>query len=110
MPERELHNVETSHEKSDVNVRALLWSVAIFIVFAFITHGLLYVMFHFFAEIAREQTNEPMTDLARPANMSVPQTPRLQPLEMRDAHNAVMPPNASTPVIDMNEMRAHEEE
>jgi hypothetical protein len=109
MPEREILNPDTHHEKSDVNVRALLWSVAIFVVFAFITHGILYVMFHYFAEIARGQTNEPMTEIARPAGMSVPQTPRLQPFPNHDRAGAVIVPNANTPVTDMEEMRAAEE-
>jgi len=110
MPDREIHNVETHHEKSDVNVRALLWSVVIFVIFAFVTHAVLYVMFRFFAEIARGQTNEPMTELARPANMAMPPSPRLQPLEQRDEKNNVIPPNVSTPVTDLADMRSHEEE
>ena len=43
-------NPETHHEESDVNVRALLWSVVIFIVFAGVTHLVLYAQFHAYAD------------------------------------------------------------
>ena len=105
-----IFNAETHHEKSDVNVRALLWSVAIFIVFAFVTHGLLYLMFRYFAGIARGQTNEPMTSVMRPAGMSTPQTPRLQPFPTRDHDDSEVAPYRTTPVVDMDEMRARENE
>lgn len=108
MPEREIVNVETSHEKSDVNVKALLWSVAVFIVFGFITHGILFVMFKYFAEIARGQTNEPMTEIN--VRAEIPPEPRLQPLQTKDRAGKLIVPNASTPVTDMEEMRAREDE
>ena len=96
-------NAETHHEKSDVNVRALLWAVVIFIVFAAATHGLLYLQFHFFARHFRREASQPLTMMA-PAS-AVPSTPRLQPFP-----NSTLPPNASTPVTDMDEMRAAEEQ
>ena len=43
----EIVNPDTHHEKSDVNVRALLWAVVIFIVFGAVTHFLLYAQFHY---------------------------------------------------------------
>ena len=100
----EIVNPETHHEKSDVNVRALLWSVVIFIIFGAITHGLLYMQFNFFRELFRGSTNAPLTSIARPPDAAVPQEPRLQPFRMRD-----VPPNANTPVTDMDDMRAAEE-
>ena len=99
-------NPETHHERSDVNVRALLWFAAIFIVFAAVTHLVLWVMFKQFTSMARHTPSTPLTSLTRPADASVPQTPRLQPFPMK----ATMPPNANTPVVDMEEMRASEDQ
>ncbi|MGH9424351.1 MAG: hypothetical protein ACRD3J_30545 [Thermoanaerobaculia bacterium] len=99
----EIVNPETRHEESDVNVRGLLWAVVIFIVFAALTHLILYLQFHAYARYFRNETTQPMTMMARPS--SVPATPRLQPLE-----STALPPNASTPVKDMEEMRAAEEQ
>lgn len=97
-------NPETHHEKSDVNVRALLWSVVIFIIFGGVTHLLLYMQFNFLRQMFRGATNAPLTSIARPPDAAVPQEPRLQPFRMRD-----VPPNANTPVTDMDDMRAVEE-
>ena len=80
----EVVNPETHHEKSDVNVRALLWSMAVFIIFAAISHFVLWGMFKYFAELARNTTNPPLTEVARPPDMSIPQQPRLQPFPNRD--------------------------
>jgi hypothetical protein len=100
----EIVNPETHHEKSDVNVRALLWSVVIFIIFGGITHLLLYMQFNYMRQMFRGATNAPLTSIARPPDAAVPQEPRLQPFQMRD-----IPPNANTPVTDMDDMRAVEE-
>jgi hypothetical protein len=96
-------NPETRHEDSDVNVRALLWAVVIFIVFAFVTHAVLYLQFHAYARHFRNESSQPLTMMQRPSN--VPPTPRLQPFP-----NDKVPPNASTPLTDMAEMRAAEDE
>jgi len=100
----EIVNPETHHEKSDVNVRALLWAVVIFIVFGGVTHLLLYMQFNVFRQMFRGATNAPLTSMARPADAAVPQEPRLQPFKAGN-----IPPNANTPVTDMDEMRAAEE-
>src|SRR5438132_185049 len=91
-------NAETHHEKSDVNVRALLWSVAIFIIFAAMTHAVLYLQFHYFARLFRNEASQPLT-MMTPAS-PVPVAPRLQPFP-----NEKLPPNVSTPATDMDEMR-----
>jgi hypothetical protein len=96
-------NPETRHEESDVNVRALLWAVVIFIVFAGLTHLILYLQFHAYARYFRNQTSQPLTMMARPS--AVPATPRLQPLQTN-----ALPPNTTTPVKDMADMRASEDE
>ncbi len=106
----EIVNPETHHEKSDVNVRALLWAVVVFILFGAVTHLVLYMQFKYFRELFRGKTNAPLTDIARPPDAAVPQEPRLQPFQTRNAAGAVMPPNASTPAIDMEQMRATEEQ
>jgi hypothetical protein len=95
-------NPETRHEDSDVNVHALLWAVVIFIVLAAVTHVVLYLQFHAYARHFRKDSSQPLTRMARPSN--VPPTPRLQPFP-----NDKVPPNASTPLTDMADMRAAEE-
>lgn len=103
-------NAETQHEKSDVNVRALGWAVVIFIVFAAATHGLLYLQFHFFARYFRREASQPLTMMARPSDASIPATPRLQPFPTSLHAGGALTPNANTPVTDMAEMRAAEEQ
>src|SRR3954452_21349884 len=95
-------NPETRHEESDVNVRALLWSVIIFIVFAAVTHLILYLQFNAYARHFRNEASQPLTMMAPPSN--VPATPRLQPFPSKT------PPMLSTPVTDMVEMRKAEDE
>jgi len=104
----EIVNRETRHEESDVNVRALLWSVVIFIVFAGVTHLVLYLQFHAYARYFRHAAAPPLTMMSRPADASVPVTPRLQPFPTKNAEG-MMPPYAVTPVTDMAEMRARDE-
>lgn len=103
-------NPETHHEKSDVDVRALIWFVVIFIVFAIVTHLVLWLMFKYFATLARGATNAPLTSVARPADANVPQEPRLQPFPDRDEQGAVRAPYQHTPEVDLVLMRAREDE
>jgi len=100
----EIVNPETHHEKSDVNVSALLWSVVIFIAFGALTHGLLYWQFQFYRRHFSGKTNPlPLTAVTRPPDAAVPPEPRLQPFVTN------RPPFTSTPVTDMEQMRAAEE-
>ena len=103
--EDHLLNPETHHERSDVNVRALLWFVAIFIVFAVFTHFLTWILFRHFAKEARRDVRPPLTAMQRPGDLSVPQGPRLQPFPTEG-----MPPTRATPVKDMEEMQRSEEQ
>lgn len=105
----EVVNPETHHERSDVNVRALLWFAAIFIVFGALTHAVVYVMFKHFRQMAHDATTTPLTEIARPEDANVPQIPRLQPFPMKE-RGTTMPPNTSTPVVDMEQMRATEDQ
>jgi len=106
----EIVNPETHHEKSDVNVRALLWSVVIFILFAGATHLVLYLQFQFYRSKFRGKTNAPLTAVARPPDAAVPPEPRLQPFVTRNVGGATNPPMTNTPVTDMEQMRAAEEQ
>jgi hypothetical protein len=106
----EIVNPETHHEKSDVNVRALLWTVVVFIVFAALTHLVLYLQFQFYRSLFRGKTNAPLTAVARPADANVPPEPRLQPFVTRNVGGTENPPNTDTPVSDMEQMRAAEEQ
>ena len=102
-------NVETHHEESDVNVRALIWFMAIFIVFAAVTHVGLYLLYRFYRNIERgAKANAPLSSVALPQNADVPPTPRLQPFPNRMPNNEVVPPTSNTPVTDMADMRQNE--
>jgi hypothetical protein len=101
-------NPETRHEDSDVNVRALLWAVVIFIVFAIVTHLVLYLQFHAYAKHFRRDESQPLTMMGRPSN--VPPTPRLQPFPNKLVNGQDLPPNTNTPLTDMADMRAAEDE
>lgn len=117
MPERprtyhdgEIVNVATKHETSDVNVKALLGFVVVFIVFAIITHIVLLLLFHHYQTIFSGHTNESLTAIERPAGSDVPAEPRLQPLQTTGAKDLSIPPTAATPVVDMETMRQNEDE
>ncbi len=103
-------NLETHHEKSDVDVRALLWFVVIFIVFAALTHLLLYMMFRYFVVLSRGATNAPLTSIARPADAAIPQQPRLQPFPNKERDGTTVAPNALTPEVDMVLMRRDQDQ
>ena len=103
-------NVETHHESTDVNVKAIVWFVVIFIAFAAVTHAGLWLLYRFYIQIGRgAAANAPMTSVARSADANVPSVPRLQPFPSRDPHGEVIPPMADTPVTDMEAMRTQQE-
>src|SRR5437762_4227607 len=102
-------NPETHHEDSDVNVRALLWFMVIFLIFAAVTHAGLYVLYRFFVSMERgAAANAPISSVAMPRGADVPPVPRLQPFPNRMPTNQVLPPNRNTPVTDMSYMRSSE--
>jgi hypothetical protein len=103
-------NVHTRHEESDVNVRALFWFFIIFVVFAVVTHAALWLLFKYYAEIFRGETNQPLTQIAMPAGSNIPTEPRLQPFQTRDARGEEISPTAATPVADLVNMRRNEAE
>jgi hypothetical protein len=103
-------NVETHHEESDVNVRALIWFMVVFVVFAAVTHVGLLLLFKFFRGMERgAAANAPISSVAMPRDADVPPSPRLQPFPTRMPNNETMPPTHSTPVVDMADMRRSED-
>lgn len=106
----EIANVETHHEKSDVNVRALLWFVVIFIVFAAVSHVLIWLIYRYYRERDRVQTTPALTAVTRPAGVDTPPEPRLQPFPNTAPNGQPPPPYATTPVMDLKEMRQAEDQ
>ena len=116
MPEKHPHyatdeivNPDTAHEESDVNVRALIWFAVIFVVFAIVTHFIIWFFFQGLAKSERRTATAaaPLTEIARPADASVPKNqPLLQPFPKKHADGQDMSPNSDTPVVDLVKMRA----
>jgi hypothetical protein len=102
-------NVDTHHEKSDVNVRALIWTAVISLIIGVISFVVIWYMFRFLE--SRQQRSvkaePPLTQMQRPADASVPRDqPLLQPFPRQPADT---PPFSDTPVIDLQKMRIGEE-
>lgn len=116
MPERyhygddAIVNPETHHEKSDVSVRALMMFIAIFVVFAFVTHIAIWLLFKGFVRIERRRQPGPVTEMARPADVAIPKnTPLLQPFEHNGPDGKPVLPYQNTPVTDLAAMRESEQ-
>jgi hypothetical protein len=109
----DLFNPETHHEGSDVPVRPLWWALALFVIFAAITHIVLYFMYQWMVKAEQKRMDPPQTAVARPANAGVPQNqPLLQPFPTVPATETtatVAYPYQNTPVTDLQAMRANEE-
>ncbi len=101
-------NPGAHHDESEINVRALMAFVAIFVVFALLSHAALWLLFRFYVQSGRGARNPPMTQILRPADADVPALPRLQPFPTK-AGGDVRSPVADTPVADLEQMRAHED-
>lgn len=110
--EDDLVNPETSHEESDINVRAVIWFAVIFVVFAIVTHLVIYFMYGMFVNLERKNSaGTALTSIPRAKDASVPKNqPLLQPFPMKDAAGNEIAPTANTPVTDLIEMRRHEDE
>ncbi len=103
-------NPETHRERSDVNVRALIWFVVIFIIFAIAAHITLGILFKLYVRIENRRNTGQMTAVARPANVAVPQNqPLLQPFPRSTPKGEAIPPYRSTPVVDLADMRTAEQ-
>jgi hypothetical protein len=108
----DLFNPETHHEESDVPVKPLWWALALFILFAAITHLVLYFMYEGMLKAEKKRWEPPQTSVARPANAGIPQNqPLLQPFPVvpgTETTATVTEPYRHTPVTDLIEMRAAE--
>lgn len=106
----DLFNPETHHESSDVPTRPLFWAMVILVVFAAVTHMVLFFMYKAMIKSERGTGEPPRTALTRPANADVPQNqPLLQPFPKKDQEGHDVYPNRNTPVTDMEDMRRAEE-
>jgi hypothetical protein len=103
-------NPEVRHEVSDINVRAVIWSIAIFIGVAVVIHVALYFLFEFFAAGERRRSDQPVT-MVRTGRRAQPPQPRLQPFPDQPAawQGAQQRATFNTPVTDMQELTAREE-
>jgi hypothetical protein len=106
--DEDIVNVETHHEKSDVDVKALLTFFVIFVIFSAVTYGVLLVFFHQLKKFEDSKQAPPLTAIPMPDDANMPQNPRLQPFPTK-VQNTELPPNANTPVTDMVEMREAQE-
>lgn len=105
-------NVETHHEESDVNVKALLWTIAISVVIGAVSYVGIWWMFKFFSGMERRNAlaQTPLTEMQRPADASVPRDqPLLQPFPKKVGSGETMAPISDTPVVDLQTMRINED-
>lgn len=101
----DLFNPETHHEGSDVPLKPLWWALALFVIFAAITHIVLYFMYHGMLKAEKARMDPPQTAVPRPANADIPQNqPLLQPFPVSGAA-----PDESTSVTNLQAMRAAED-
>lgn len=105
-----IFNLETHHEKSDVNVRALLQFFVAFVIFSFATYFVVRVMFVYFKGSEKQASTDavPLTMMVKPAGAAIPAEPRLQPFQNKMQKGPEIPPNRNTPVTDMEDMRKGE--
>ena len=73
----EQENPTVAHEERDINVRAFMWFVVGFIIFAAVTHVLLYFMFGWFRDAEDRQQKEPVTRVQIDQPLAPPE-PQLQ--------------------------------
>jgi hypothetical protein len=108
-PENAVVDPETQHEESDVDVRALLWFVAVFIAFAVLMHAALWTLFKFYVQAEVKAAAAPMTQIAVSPDASVPGLPRLQPFPAKGPGGETQSPVDVTPAADLVDMRARED-
>jgi hypothetical protein len=107
----DLFNPETHHESSDVPVKALLWFIVIFVVFAVVSHIVILFLYKGMAGMERRRMDPAQTAVARPTTADVPQNqPLLQPFPRKDDKGQAVLPQSDTPVVDLVKMREAEDE
>jgi len=95
-------NPEVHHEERDINVRIVLWIIAIFIVGAIVIHAAISGLFDLFKAQEREKPQEPMTLIRQ--ERQLPIVPLLQPFPYK-ASGEGESPLVHTPVTDMASLR-----
>ena len=109
----DLFNPETHREESDVPLKPLWWALILFVVFAAITHIVLYFMYGALVKSETKRWDPPQTTVPRPASAHVPQNQALlQPFPVLPANEttaSIAVPYQNTPVTDMKAMRAAED-
>jgi hypothetical protein len=108
----DLFNPETHHETSDVNVRALLWFLAIFVIISVIAHFVLLGFYRGLSRMEKARTGEMLTQMQRPADAAIPKDePLLQPFPHPVPEARTVPaPYSNTPVTDLVHMRRAEQQ
>ncbi|HEX6178281.1 MAG TPA: hypothetical protein VF057_07970, partial [Thermoanaerobaculia bacterium] len=97
------------HEESDVNVRALLWFLAIFVILSVITHFALHLYYKGLSRLEKAKAPAPLTQMQRAPDADVPQgQPLLQPFPRETGEGVVIEPYRNTPVTDLHDMREAE--
>jgi hypothetical protein len=69
----EMHNDDTAHEESDINIAALVWSMVVMFGVVIITAGLMYVLFWNVLEKQAQERDPKLSPLAMPAT-TMPKT------------------------------------
>jgi hypothetical protein len=103
-------NLETHHEKSDVSIRAVIWFIVLVLIFSFVLHIAIWLMFKGLVRVERRAGTGALTAMTRPEDMAVPKNqPLLQPFPRKLDGGAVQTPALDTPVTDLAAMRAAED-
>lgn len=107
--DEQIQNPEVHHETHDVNVRAILWFAAGFVIMAVVIHVGLYYLYKGFAARERARAEQPITLVER--ERRIPPEPRLQPFPEKTPEWTGAQQRAlfKTAVDDMEELRAREE-
>ncbi|HVR42071.1 MAG TPA: hypothetical protein VMS56_01395 [Thermoanaerobaculia bacterium] len=100
-------NPEVHHEQTDVDVRAILWFTVIFVVFAIVSHVLLWFHLQFLIRAERDPDLLPIS-LVKGEGAKLPPAPRLQPFPAPTATGASVSPLHSVPPHDMERMRSEQ--
>ncbi|HUP64376.1 MAG TPA: hypothetical protein VM557_03750 [Thermoanaerobaculia bacterium] len=107
---RKTLNVEIHHEQRDVDIRAILFFIAGFAVFAIVVHVLLWFHFDFMRRSERDPDLLPVS-LIGEGRQVLPPGPRLQPFpNPSQADGRALSPLQTNPPYDMEQMRKQEAE
>ncbi|MFN2442548.1 MAG: hypothetical protein ABR517_07680 [Thermoanaerobaculia bacterium] len=105
-PEEPVHE-DVHHERTDVDIRGILWFIVIFVVFMGASYVAVYFHYGFIRSSLRDPELLPVS-LVDQDQPKLPPTPRLQPFPSPGQKGA-MSPLATGPRGDMRKMREEEE-